>query len=72
MAIVSFCENNFVHGVEELVDRIEEELDGASVEIEACLGFCGDCAMGPFALVDEEFLQAETVDDLYEMIKKGV
>ncbi|OCL27947.1 hypothetical protein U472_01735 [Orenia metallireducens] len=72
MVVVSFCENNFIHGVEELLDRIEEELDGVSVEVEACLGFCGDCAMGPFALVDGDLFQAETVDDLYQMIKEEV
>jgi len=71
MAVVSFCENNFVHGVEELIDRLEE-LDDVSVEVEACLGFCGDCAMGPFALVDGELVQAETADELYPRIKEEI
>ncbi len=69
MAEVKFCENNFSHGTEVLVDKIEKELDGATSKIEPCLGFCGDCAEGPFALVDDEFVQADTIEELYDEIK---
>ncbi|NLK44968.1 MAG: DUF1450 domain-containing protein [Tissierellia bacterium] len=67
MAHIQFCENNFSHGTEEVVNRLKDE--DYNVEVESCLGFCGDCAVGPFALVDDEFVQADTPDDLYEMIK---
>ncbi|TDX46760.1 DUF1450 domain-containing protein [Orenia marismortui] len=69
MPVVSFCENNFVHGVEGLITKIED-FEDVSVEIESCLGFCGDCAIGPFALVDGDLLQAETIDELYNRIKE--
>ena len=69
MAEVKFCENNFVHGTEKLTDKIENELSNVSVETEACLGYCGDCAAGPFALVDGEFVDAESADELYSKIK---
>lgn len=69
MAQVKFCENNFSYGVEELTKRIEEELDGVNVEVESCLGYCGDCSEGPFALVDGELIQADTAEELYDEIK---
>lgn len=67
---VKFCENNFAQGTEEVVDRIENELSEVSVEVEPCLGYCGDCAMAPFALVNDELVQAETPEELYDKIKE--
>lgn len=67
MALILFCENNFSQGTEEVVNKLRDE--DYDVEVESCLGFCGDCAVGPYALVDDEFIQADTPDDLYEMIK---
>jgi uncharacterized protein YuzB (UPF0349 family) len=70
MAKIQFCENNFSHGTEELVNRLKDE--NIDVEVESCLGYCGDCAVGPFALVDDELIQADTADELYEMIKEEI
>lgn len=68
MADIKVCENNFAQGTDEMVDRLKDE--GIEVEVEPCLGYCGDCATGPFAVVDDELFQAETPDELYEMIKE--
>ncbi|MBB6218605.1 uncharacterized protein YuzB (UPF0349 family) [Anaerosolibacter carboniphilus] len=68
MAEVKFCENNFGHGTDDIAERLKNE--GISVEIEPCLGYCGDCAVGPFALVDDEFVQADSPEELYEKIKE--
>ncbi|NLY86676.1 MAG: DUF1450 domain-containing protein [Tissierellia bacterium] len=67
MAHIQFCENNFSHGTEEVVNKLKDE--NYDLEVESCLGFCGDCAVSPFALVNDELLQADTPNDLYEMIK---
>ena len=67
MAHIQFCENNFSHGTEEVVNKLKDE--NYDLEVESCLGFCGDCAVSPFALVNDELLQADTPSDLYEMIK---
>ena len=69
MAEVKFCENNFSQGTEDVVKKIENELKDVNVEVEPCLGYCGDCAVGPFALVNDELIQAETADELYQKIK---
>lgn len=68
MSEVKFCENNFSHGTDEIAERIENEFDDVAVLIEACLGHCGECAEGPFAMVNDEFVQADTTDELYERI----
>lgn len=67
MSEIKFCENNFSQGTEEVVNKLES--DGISVEVEPCLGYCGDCAVGPFALVDDEFIQEDSTDELYNKIK---
>lgn len=68
---VKFCENNFTFGTEEVADRVRNDLEGVDVEIEPCLGYCGDCAVGPFALVDDELVQADTSDELFDKIKEA-
>lgn len=67
MKKVQFCENNFPHGIEDIVNKLRKEK--VDVEVEPCLGYCGDCAVGPFALVDDELIQADTAEELYETIK---
>lgn len=67
MPHIQFCENNFPHGTEEVINKLKDE--DYDVEIESCLGYCGDCAKSPFALVDDEFIQADTPEELYKMIK---
>ncbi|AOT69013.1 DUF1450 domain-containing protein [Geosporobacter ferrireducens] len=67
MAEIKFCENNFGHGTDEIVDKLKNE--GIEPEVESCLGYCGDCAVGPFALVDDELVQADTAEELYEKIR---
>ncbi|HBV86543.1 DUF1450 domain-containing protein [Desulfosporosinus sp.] len=69
MKQVKFCENNFQFGTEYVADNLKK--DGVSVEVESCLGYCGDCAVGPFALVDDELVQAESADELYDMIREN-
>lgn len=67
---IKFCENNFTYGTEGLSEKLKAELDDVEVIIESCLGYCSDCANGPYALVDDEVIQADTVEELYEMIEE--
>ncbi len=68
MLEIKFCENNFSQGTEDVVNQLREEVDDVTIEVESCLGYCGDCAVGPFALVNDELVQADTPEELYEMI----
>lgn len=68
MTEIKFCENNFSQGTEEIIERLKEETEDVEIQIEPCLGYCGDCAVSPFALVDNELIQADTPEDLYDLI----
>ena len=70
MSNIQFCDNNFIHGTEEVANKLRQNYPQATIEIESCLGYCSDCAMGPYALVDGELIQADSSDDLYESIVK--
>jgi uncharacterized protein YuzB (UPF0349 family) len=67
VADVKFCENNYSQGVEEVIRKLQG--DGVDIEVEPCLGYCGECAMNPIALVNDELVEAETPDELYDKIK---
>jgi len=64
---IKFCESNFGEGVEEVMKKLEGE--GIEYEVEPCLGYCGECAMNPIAVVDDELIEADTPDELYHKIK---
>ncbi|MBU3126351.1 DUF1450 domain-containing protein [Clostridium tagluense] len=49
--------------------KLKENYPSVDILAEECLGYCGDCAVGPYALVDDELIQAGTTDELYEKIK---
>ncbi len=70
MTEIKFCENNFTHGTEETVKKLQEKHPDIDVGVESCLGYCGDCAAGPFALVNDELIQADSADELYKKIEK--
>lgn len=66
---VKFCENNFSFGTEKVVKTLQENYKNIDVSVEGCLGYCGDCAVGPYALVDDEMIQADTADELLKKIE---
>lgn len=72
MAEVKFCENNFFQGTDEVKERIENELEDVTVQVDSCLGFCSDCAAGPYALVDNEMVKADSPEELFEKIKEKI
>ncbi|MCB2289913.1 YuzB family protein [Clostridium sp. CS001] len=69
MTEIKFCENNFTFGTEETMKKLKENFSNVDVSAEGCLGYCGDCAVGPYALVNDEMIQADTADELFEKIK---
>lgn len=69
MTEIKFCENNFTFGTEETMKKLKEKYSNADVSIEPCLGYCSDCAVGPYALVNDEMIQSDTADELFEKIE---
>jgi len=64
--IIYFCEQNFEFGTDKLVDDLADK--GYDIEIEPCLGYCGECSEVPFALVNDELITADSVDELKRKI----
>ncbi|MBZ9685413.1 YuzB family protein [Clostridium estertheticum] len=69
MTEINFCENNFTFGTEKTMKKLKDNFTNADVTVASCLGYCGDCAVGPYALVNDELIQAGTADELFERIK---
>lgn len=65
--IVEFCTNNMHHGTADIVRRLEARPDVDAIEY-GCLGHCGLCFLEPYALVDGEYVSADTAEQLYERI----
>jgi uncharacterized protein YuzB (UPF0349 family) len=72
MTEIKFCENNFNHGTDNTVTMLVDNYPNVKIIVESCLGQCGDCAQGPFALVNDELIVGDTVDDLYSKIKRSM
>jgi uncharacterized protein YuzB (UPF0349 family) len=61
--IIEFCVNNYQHGIEPLVKKLESNLDYDVIEY-GCLGNCGECYANPYALVNGEIVSASSADEL--------
>ncbi len=68
MAEIKFCENNFIHGTDRVVEKLRDSFPQVVIHVRNCLANCGDCLQGPFAVIDDEIVQAGSADKLYEAI----
>lgn len=68
MTEIKFCENNFTYGTEEISEKLKENYPDIDITVESCLGYCGDCANAPYALVNDEMIIADTSEELYAKI----
>ncbi|MDH4618522.1 DUF1450 domain-containing protein [Brevibacillus sp. AY1] len=69
--LVEFCASNVASYTQVVVDALENdpELDVDVLEY-GCLGYCGECYMEPFALVNGKLVQAPSAEALLDKIKK--
>jgi len=65
--LIEFCTNNMHHGTDQVMKQLEENPDYDVIEY-GCLGNCGECYLYPYALVNGDFVTAESADELYESI----
>ncbi|ATF15336.1 UDP-N-acetylmuramoylalanine--D-glutamate ligase [Brevibacillus brevis X23] len=69
--LVEFCASNVSSYTQSVVDALENDPDlDVDVLEYGCLGYCGECYMEPFALVNGTLVQAPTADELLVKIKK--
>lgn len=66
-SIIEFCVNNMHHGTDEVMARLEANMEYDVIDY-GCLGNCGQCFAAPYALVNGEFVTAATADELYDKI----
>lgn len=66
---VKLCKHNLEHVTEAIVNKLRD--DGLDLVIVNCIGNCSYCS-GPFAVVGEDVVQADTPSELYHKIKSIV
>ena len=65
--IIEFCISNLANGSQKARAVLEKDLNLDVIEY-GCLGYCGICYDGPYALVNGEVVTGETPDKLIENI----
>lgn len=65
--IIEFCANNAHFGTDEIMKNLKENHECDVYEY-GCLTGCGMCYMTPYAMVNGETVEAETANDLYQVI----
>jgi len=71
--LVEFCASNTSSYSKPVMDALESDpqLDVDVLEY-GCLGYCGECYMQPFALVNGDFVTDETPEALILKIKEKI
>jgi uncharacterized protein YuzB (UPF0349 family) len=66
---IKFCRNNFTHGTNDVVAKLVDNYPEHKLVIETCIGHCDECVHGPFAIVNEKIVVAQTCEELYGKIE---
>lgn len=69
--LVEFCISNLTSEVEKVKDALEQD-PGIDVMVYDCLGNCSECCVSPYALVDGEFIAADTGPELLKAIREAI
>ncbi|WP_108670672.1 YuzB family protein [Peribacillus acanthi] len=65
--IIEFCVSNLASGAQRAFEILERDLDLDVLEY-GCLGYCGKCASGLFAMVNGEIVTGSTPEELVDNI----
>jgi uncharacterized protein YuzB (UPF0349 family) len=65
--IIEFCMSNLASGSQQALEKLEADPNLDVVEY-TCLDYCDLCYMGPYALVNGEFVSGENAEDLVKNI----
>ncbi|NMO95632.1 YuzB family protein [Paenibacillus lemnae] len=69
--IVEFCAGNAHFGTDKALKPLEEHPHISVIEY-GCLTNCGQCYLAPFALVQDEMVEAPTADELYLAVLRKI
>jgi uncharacterized protein YuzB (UPF0349 family) len=65
--LIEFCVSNLANGSQRAREVLEKDLNLDVIEY-GCLGYCGICYEGMFALVNGEVVTGETAESLVENV----
>jgi uncharacterized protein YuzB (UPF0349 family) len=65
--LIEFCVSNLANGSQKAREALEKDLNLDVIEY-GCLGYCGVCYEGMFALVNGEVVTGETAEELVENV----
>ncbi|WZL72458.1 DUF1450 domain-containing protein [Clostridiaceae bacterium 35-E11] len=72
MKNIKVCENNYGYGTNDVLDKIKAENPNIQIDTATCWGYCDDCAIGPYIFLNDEMIQADTPEELYEKINEAL
>ncbi|MEH6888725.1 YuzB family protein [Bacillus sp. JJ864] len=65
--LIEFCVGNLANGAQKAREQLEKDPNLDVIEY-GCLGYCGVCFEGPYALVNGEVVKGETSDELVKNV----
>ncbi|MFX0560250.1 DUF1450 domain-containing protein [Tepidibacillus infernus] len=68
---IEFCSANLLNGSKKVYDQLKEKEKINLYEF-GCLGHCRQCVRTLFAMVDDQYVSAESAEVLYVEIMKRV
>lgn len=69
--IIEFCAGNAHFGTDKALKPLEDRRDCEIIEY-GCLTNCGQCYLAPFALVNDEMVEAPTAEELYAAVLRKI
>lgn len=69
--LVEFCVNNLTPEVKQVKEELEHDDDIDVVEYD-CLGHCSECYVRPYALLDGDFIAADSGPELLKAIQEAI
>lgn len=67
--LVEFCTHNYFLGTEKIKKKLEEHSEFDVLESN-CTGHCEQCMLTPFGLVEGEYVESDTPENLLKRIKE--
>lgn len=61
---LDFCNGNLMSFAPELLQSLREEHPEWNISKYGCLTNCGECSVRPFAILSDDIVAAESVDEL--------
>ncbi|SHJ85445.1 Uncharacterized protein YuzB, UPF0349 family [Clostridium cavendishii DSM 21758] len=68
MSEILFCSNSLGVEEDEVIEKLKLTLPDSAIDVYGCLGHCSCCGDTPYVLVDKNYIEAETHEELIKKI----